>query len=136
MASAFTWMSIIILVLFLGVMSGLWAGLTGLWKSRRGPARSLMAIGIILSTIGPICLFAIIWIARSPNSGSSSFAAIQIFNVIGGLLIPIGLILFSVGFALHGFAVARLANRAAELELLTTAMSEEINRLREGGPVP
>jgi len=135
MASAFTWMSIIILVLFLGVMSGLWAGLIGLRKSRRGTARSLMGIGIIFCTIGPIFLFAITWISLVTGSGSSDFATTPFFNMIGGLLIPIGLILFSLGFALHGFAVARLASRAAELEQLTVAMSEEINRLREGGPV-
>jgi hypothetical protein len=44
------------------------------------------------------------------------------------------LILFSIGFAIHGFAAARIANRTEELEQLTAAMSEEINRLREGGP--
>ncbi|RYD49605.1 MAG: hypothetical protein EOP83_24945 [Verrucomicrobiaceae bacterium] len=123
------------LILFLGVLSGFWAGLIGLWKFRRGPARSLMAIGVILGTIGPICLFAMPWIFMDSRSGSSGYPAIQIFRMIGGLLVPVGLVLFSVGFALHGFAVARLASRAEELEQLTVAMPEEINRLREGGPV-
>jgi hypothetical protein len=145
MATASTWMGIIALILFLGLMSGFWAGITGLWKARRGTAWWLMAIGISFGTIGPVLYTAgtmmLFQSLGSTSPGSSSGAvslggfAIPGILMAGGLLIPVGLLLFSVGFALHGFAAARTANRADELEQLAAAMSEEMNRLREGGPV-
>ena len=142
MAAASAWLGIISLILFLGLMSGFWAGIVGLWKARRGAAWWLMAIGIVLGTIGPVLYAAGSWMlfdsirTSTASTGSVSFGASATSGILmaGGLLIPVGLILFSVGFAIHGFAAARMANRAQELEQLTAAMSEEISRLREGGP--
>ncbi|MEK7953964.1 hypothetical protein [Luteolibacter soli] len=145
MATASSWIGIIVLILFLGLMSGFWAGIVGLWKARRGAAWWMMAIGITFLTIGPFLYSAGTMIlfrslgSTSASASSSAFSvggsAIPGLLMAGGLLIPIGLILFSVGFAIHGFAAARATNRAEELEQLTAAMSEEINRLREGGPI-
>ena len=143
MGYASTWIGIVLLVLFLALMSGFWAGIVGLWKARRGPAWWLMAVGITLGTIGPVLYSAGSWmLLRSFSSAAASgstptslgFAALPGVLMAGGLLIPVGLILFSVGFAIHGFSTARTANRADELEQLAAAMSEEITRLREGGP--
>jgi hypothetical protein len=143
MGYASTWIGIVLLVLFLALMSGFWAGIVGLWKARRGPAWWLMAVGITLGTIGPVLYSAGSWmLLRSFSSAAASgspptsfgFAALPGVLMAGGLLIPVGLILFSIGFAIHGFATARTANRADELEQLAAAMSEEITRLREGGP--
>ena len=142
MAAASAWLGIVSLILFLGLMSGFWAGIVGLWKARRGAAWWLMAIGIVLGTIGPVLYAAGSWMlfdsirTSTASTGSVSFGASATSGILmaGGLLIPVGLILFSVGFAIHGFAAARMANRAQELEQLTAAMSEEISRLREGGP--
>jgi len=133
---------IIALVVFLGLMSGFWAGIVGLWKAKRGAAWWLMAIGITLGTIGPILYSVGSFILIQSLSSSMSTTGVvsprpSAFSGIlmaGGLLIPVGLILFSIGFAIHGFAAARIANRTEELEQLTAAMSEEINRLRQGGP--
>jgi len=140
--TASAWVGIVSLILFLGLMSGFWAGIVGLWKTKRGAAWWLMAIGITLGTIGPILYSVGSWIVIQSISSSisstgvvssrpSAFSGILMAGVV---LVPVGLILFSIGFALHGFAAARMANRAEELEQLAAAMSEEINRLREGGP--
>jgi hypothetical protein len=145
MTSATTWIGVVVLVLFLVLMSGFWAGIAGMWKARRGPAWWLMAIGIAFGTIGPALYSAGSWMlfqsfSSSLSSGGASpppsfgFAALPGLLMAGGLLIPVGLILFSIGFAIHGFAAARTANRAEELEQLAAAMSEEITRLRQGGP--
>ena len=142
MTTASSFAGVIALILFLGLMSGFWAGIVGLWKARRGAAWWLMAIGITLGTIGPVLYSVGSWIMiqsiSSSMSTTGSFSprpsAFSGVLMAGALLIPVGLILFSVGFAIHGFAVARAANRTEELEQLTAAMSEEINRLREGGP--
>ena len=145
MTSSSTWIGLVGVILFLGLMSGFWVGITGLWKARRGAAWWLMAIGVVLGTIGPIfysvgtfMMFKSLGaVSASGSTGASPFSgfAFPVILMIGGLLIPVGLILFSVGFAIHGMTAARTASRAAELEELAVAMSEEINRLREGGPV-
>jgi hypothetical protein len=142
MTTASGFAGVIALILFLGLMSGFWAGIVGLWKAKRGAAWWLMAIGITLGTIGPILWSVGSWIAfqsisssmASTGTISSRPFALSGILMAGVLLIPVGLLLFSIGFAIHGFAAARMANRAEELEQLTAAMSEEINRLREGGP--
>ncbi|MCW1923430.1 hypothetical protein OKA05_12770 [Luteolibacter arcticus] len=143
MATASSLFGILSLVLFLGLMSGFWAGIVGLHRAgRRGAAWWLMMIGIGLCTVGPILYAVGTWIffdaMRTSMAGSGTLSgggsAAPTVMVVGGAMIPCGLILLSVGFALHGFAAARMANRAGELEQLTAAMSEEIDRLRAGGP--
>ena len=145
MSTVSSWIGIVLLVLFLALMSGFWAGIAGLWKAKRGPAWWLMAIGITLGTIGPVLYSAGSWMVfqslssslssggATPPTPSFGFTALPAILMAGGLLIPVGLILFSVGFAIHGFAAARTANRAEELEQMAAAMSEEITRLRQGG---
>jgi hypothetical protein len=147
MSTASSWIGIVLLVLFLALMSGFWAGIAGLWKAKRGPAWWLMAIGITFGTIGPVLYSAGSWMlfqslsaslssgGATPPTPSFGFSALPGLLMAGGLLIPVGLILFSIGFAIHGFGAARTANRAEELEQLAAAMSEEITRLRQGGPV-
>lgn len=140
MASSPTWIGIIGLIFFLGLMSGFWAGIAGLWKARRSAAWWMMAIGIAFLTIGPLLYGLGLWTMmssfRAGATGSSTFPTGSTITLMAsGLLIPVGLLLFSIGFALHGFAAARAVNRAEELDQLAAAMSEEINRLRGGGPV-
>jgi hypothetical protein len=144
-SSVSTWIGVVSLVLFLALMSGFWAGIAGLWKTKRGAAWWLMAIGIVFGTIGPVLYSAGSWMlvrslsaslssgGATPPTPSFGFSALPGLLMAGGLLIPVGLVLFSIGFAIHGFATARTANRAAELEQLAAAMSEEITRLRQGG---
>ena len=139
MTTASAWAGVVFLILFVGLMSGFWAGIVGLWRARRGAAWWLMAVGIALLTIGPLLYGLGMWtVFDSLRSGGPSSSALSagptIILMAASLLIPVGLLLFSVGFAIHGFAAARTVNRAEELEQLTAAMSEEINRMREGGP--
>jgi hypothetical protein len=145
MTSATGWLSIVSLILFLGLMAGFWIGLAGLWHTRRGASWWLMAVGTAFNTIGPIAYAVGTWmlidsLGRTGSGGltaSSSFgfnAWVSITMGIAGLLIPTGVILFAIGFAIHGQRAARVQERAGELEQLTAAMSAEIDRLKAGGP--
>lgn len=49
-------------------------------------------------------------------------------------LLPLGLILFSVGFALNGLKAGRIFARMKELEQVSDAMGEEISRLTSTPP--
>lgn len=145
MSSAPAWITIISLVVFLGLMSGFWIGLAGLWRTRRGASWWLMAVGTAFNTIGPIAYTLGTWMLidslRSTGPGgvtasTSSFgfnAWVSITMGIAGLLIPTGVILFAIGFAIHGQRAARTQERAGELEQLAAAMSAEIDRLKAGG---
>jgi hypothetical protein len=138
------WISVVSLVVFLALMSGFWIGLAGLWRTRRGAPWWLMATGVVFNTLGPIAYAASTWMfitsmsrAGSGSSTPMSFGSPWLSIAIGaaGLLIPAGIILFSIGFAMHGQRAARTQERAGELEQLAAAMSAEIDRLKEGGPL-
>ena len=131
--------SAIVLIFLLGVAAGLWIGLGGLWRSRRGPAWWLMATGVTLNTLGPIAMVAgsmmqMAAFQRAAAAGSftgSQSNGAEVLMVGGGFMIPIGLMLFAIGFALHGMRTARAQQRIGELEQLTQAMDEEISRLKK-----
>jgi hypothetical protein len=128
-------------LLLLALMSGIWAGLWGLWRARRGVGWWLMAVGTGFGTLGPMLyaaggyvMFQRLSAASAAGTGPTTgpgFATPFVMG-IGGMMIPLALLLFTIGFALHGLAAAKVAARAAELENLTAAMTEEINRLRAG----
>ena len=142
---------IIGLILYLVLVSGVWVGLVGLWRGSRGASWWLMCMGMLFNTLGPILWIVGTWLmfaemSRSLGSSSSSptpspsggsFSALMPLTVGAGVLLtPLGMLLFSIGFSLHGFKVARSRERIGELEQLTEAMSEEITRLKEGMRLP
>lgn len=146
MSAASGWISVVSIVLFLGLMSGFWIGLAGLWRTRRGASWWLMAVGIAFNTIGPIAYGVGTWMlidSFSRRGGAGGMAAststpgfgvwLSVTMGAAGLLIPTGVILFAIGFAIHGQRAARTQERAGELEELVTAMSAEIDRLKAGG---
>jgi hypothetical protein len=133
-------------VLLLGVVVGIWVGLAGLWRTRRGAAWWLMAVGTALNTIGPIAFVAgsILManaVSRSVAVGGGPAASLSsglnipigasVLTTAGVLAIPVGLLLFGIGFAIHGMKAARTQERMGELEQLTQAMDEEISRLKQ-----
>ncbi|WP_367871935.1 hypothetical protein [Luteolibacter sp. Populi] len=148
MNMASSWIGIIGLILYLVLVSGVWVGLAGLWRGSRGASWWLMGTGMLFNTLGPILWIVGTWLVfaqmtRSlgsspssppPSGGNSTLVAV--IAGAGGLLTPLGMLLFSVGFSLHGFKVARARERIGELEQLTEAMGEEITRLKEGQALP
>jgi len=107
----------------LPVLVAQWVGIFGLSHTDKRGAWWSMAAGAGFSTLG--VLTAVGSMFHLPSSNSSLI-------VLGANAIPaLGSLLFAIGFAIHGLRAARLANRAKELEQLTAAMSEEINRLKD-----
>ncbi len=136
--------SLIVLILLLGVVTGFWIGLAGLWRAQRGAAWWLMAIGVLLNTIGPIVLAVGNYLMMQALSGWTGYSSTSLSSTLptippeatllsgaGMIAIPVGLISFAIGFALHGMKAARTQERMAEFQQLTQAMDEEITRLKQ-----
>lgn len=123
--------SLVWLVFLIAVLAGLWVGVLGLRQGGRNGAWWTMMIaisGITLGALGLACMGSIM-LGSGPSSGPSPMVLVG----IASLLIPFSSLLFVIGFAIHGLKTARVRERMQELEQLTEAMSQEINRLREGG---
>jgi len=142
MSSASLWMPLISSIVYLAMTSGFWVGLIGLWRSSRGASWWLMAIGMFFNTIGPILYALAMWQAFSSlgsrggiSGGSGTSAPWMVLAGVTVFLIPVGILLCSIGFGMHGMKMARRNERIGELEQLSAAMNEEIDRLRQGGPI-
>jgi hypothetical protein len=104
------------------------AGIIGLRRAGKNAAWWTMHTGLILHIVGILASYiGIFAIGRTAH-------ALPVLMIIGGSLPLLSSLIFAIGFAIHGSRAARAADRLAELENFATAMSEEINRLRQGGP--
>ncbi len=110
-----------------------WVGILGLRHAGRGGDWWTMAVGTGCSTVGVIASVAGMFLMNILSSGSGGPDFNNILLIAARGLPALGSILFGIGFALHGLRAARVANRVQELEQLASAMSEEINQLRETG---
>lgn len=108
-----------------------WVGILGLRHAGRTGDWWTMAVGIGCSTVGVIASVGGMFFMNSFSSGSGRPGFSSIMLIAGSGLPALGSILFGIGFALHGLRAARIANRVQELEQLASAMSEEINQLRD-----
>lgn len=134
---AFASLGLLSLFLIGGVI-GLWIGVSGLGRARRDAAWGLMLAGNALLTVGPLAtILTTVLLANSyGSSGRSPLVGARILTSMGPLAVVLGMILFCIGFALHGMRAARSQERLKELELLTQAMDQEITRLKEGASRP
>jgi MFS family permease len=109
----------------LPVLVAEWVGILGLRHAGKNGAWWSMAAGVALSTLGVATSLASTFFLRG-GWGNSEFVMLIAIMAIPAL----GSLLFAIGFAMHGLRASRAAGRMQELEQLTTAMSEEINQLR------
>lgn len=118
------------LLFSLPILIGQWIGILGLSKTGRNVAWWFMMAGICCSTLGSISSGLIIGLALTNNSflGLSSQHR-EIFIATSGLAV-LGSLLFAIGFAIHGQRTSNIHQRVTELEVIATAQSEELNRLR------
>jgi len=105
-----------------------WIGVMAMRK-RKGKGWWLMAVGVGLSTLGPLVALigALVGFANVHSSGMG----FEI--VIGALMLGSagGSVLFAIGFALHGLGVNAALERQEQLETMAAAMANEMQRLRE-----
>lgn len=118
--------------LALGAIS---AGLVGLGRWKRDLTWWAMLSGVVLVVLGIAA-----WLAGIPRfvefySGSSAGrpAWYGMIAPIGLGAFSLGILIFSLGFCIHGFRVARMAARTRELEDLASTMGDEMNRMRRSG---
>lgn len=119
-------------LLALPLLIALWIGVLALRQAGRTGAWWTMLAGVICSSLGalyPVGTFLLVALNGSP-SGPAPLAS----RIIAGTALPlVGYLLFAIGFALHGLKAASAAQRQRELEDLATAMSAELESLRQGG---
>lgn len=130
------------IVIWLPVLVGLWVGVVGLGKAGRGVAwwmmlggMSSVSLGLIVTVIGSFLLFQNVSARMAgPGGGSSPGVDSTTYIMMGGVgALGIGVLLFAIGFALHGFQARRSRERISDLEMLIEAQNEQLARA-EGGP--
>lgn len=128
-------------VLFwLPVLVALWVGVAGLAKAGRGGAwwamvsgMSLVSLGLVISVVGGILLVRSFAVARSGGGSPQMVEWMQYVAIGGALAVGLGMLLFGVGFALHGFQARRMKQRIEELEMVVAAQNDQLSR-DVGGP--
>lgn len=128
----------LVVLIVLPILIGLWVGVVGLSKAGRGGAWwamlagvVLLSLGLVVTTVGTILLFQSITASiGSASSGGStaSYEWVQVIAVGGAICLGMGLLSFTIGFALHGFKVRRVRERISELEMVVEAQTEQIER--------
>lgn len=131
------------LLIWLPVFIALWVGVIGLAKAGRGGAWWSMMCGLVLLTVGIVAGIAgavigyqTVRVVSGPGGSGGPPPAFQIFQVVmvgAAISAGLGVLLFSIGFALHGFRTRRMRERITELEMVISAQNEQLTRF-EGGP--
>lgn len=128
----------VVLLFFLAMVAGLWVGVLGHRKAGRDGAWWTMLAGSILITIGIVVPALAGWLIVESRRGGGTYSLgppfFGVLAVLSYTLLPLGLILFSVGFALNGLKAGRIFARMKELEQVSDAMGEEISRLTSTPP--
>ena len=130
------------ILFLLALIAGLWVGVLGHRKAGRDGAWWTMLVALILISIGVVvpALAGWLFVESMSNSraggGSPSLGApfLGVLAVLSYTFLPLGLILFSIGFALNGLKAGRIFARMKELEQVSDAMGEEISRLTSTPP--
>jgi hypothetical protein len=110
------------LLFVLAMVAGLWVGVLGHRKAGRDGAWWTMLVALVLISIGVLVPALTGWLL------------LGILAVLSYTFLPLGLLLFSIGFALNGLKAGRIFARMKELEQVSDAMGEEISRLSSTEP--
>jgi len=108
------------------------AGLVGLGRRDRHLTWWVMLAGLVLTVVGVAAwLFGISMFVEFYSVNPASRPAWHRMIAPAGLgAFAFGILMFSLGFCIHGFRVARLTTRTRELEELASSMGNEMNRMR------
>ncbi len=131
-----------VLLFFLAIMAGLWVGLLGHRKAGRDGAWWTMLAGLVLVSIGILVPAITGWLFVESMSNSMAGGGaprfdttfFKILTMLSYTFLPLGLVLFSIGFALNGLKAGRIFARMQELEQVSDAMGEEISRMTSTPP--
>lgn len=131
-------------VLWVPVLIALWVGLVGLAKAGRGAAwwtmvsgMGLLSLGLVAGIAGVFLVMQAIEGMMGPGPGSAGSSPAEVAGYVtlaAALAIGTGMLLFGIGFALHGFQARRVRERIAELEMVVAAQNDQLSR-SDGGPM-
>lgn len=119
--------------------AGIWTGLRDLRKAHgsddpnRAPRARPRGAGLWLMTSGALCSlvpaigFLVLFLTGNTNL-LDSLGEVAVYAT-ALLIMPLGIVFFATGFALHGLGAVRHRDRIAELGQVRSAMEEEIARL-------
>lgn len=126
-------------LIWIPVFVALWVGVIGLAKAGRGGAWWAMLSGLVLFTlglvvvvVGSVLLSRVITGMSGGPPSTSSFEWMQVVVIASVVSIGFGFLLFSIGFAMHGFRARRLRERIDELEMVVEAQNEQLSRSAGG----
>lgn len=124
-------------LIWIPVLVALWIGVIGLGKAERRGAwwamlggLSLVCLGLVLSILGGFLMMQQVS-ARMGSGGALAPPGIEsgTFVMMGGAgAMGVGALLYSIGFALHGFQARRIRERITELEMVIEAQNEQLSR--------
>ncbi len=125
------------ILIWLPVLIALWVGVIGLAKAGRSGAwwsmlvgLGLVCLGIVGGVIGAVVMVR--QVGAAPGT-LSRFEVMQIVAMVSAAGAGLGVLLFSIGFAIHGFQSRRARERIVELETVVSAQNEQLARY-QGGP--
>lgn len=131
------------MLVWLPVFVALWFGVIGLAKAGRSGAWWSMLSGLVLMTLGivggiagAVISYQTVRVVSGPGGSSApppAFEVLQILVVGAAIAVGLGLLLFAIGFAVHGLKVRRLRERIDELDMVISAQNEQLARI-DGGP--
>jgi hypothetical protein len=122
MASAF---SLVGIVFALMVLVSMWIGVLALRKSGKHAGPRLMFFGCIALSLGLLVTVAA-WVL--PLSGPELATGFVLGLRLLVVLVPLGILLFMIGFTLHGLQVGRVYERIADLETIIEAQQEQLTQ--------
>lgn len=111
------------LFLALLVLVSMWIGVMVLRKSSKQSGPRLMFGGCIALSVGLLGM-VLVWVLAMNEAelATGFYLGAQLLN----FLIPLGLIVFMVGFTLHALQVSRAYERIGELETIISAQQEQL----------
>ena len=124
-------------VIWIPVLVALWIGVIGLGKAERRAAwwmmlggLGLVCLGLVVSILGSFLMVQ--QLSASVGSGGAMAPPgidSGTFIIMGGAgAMGVGVLLYSIGFALHGFQARRVRERITELEMVIEAQNEQLSR--------
>ena len=126
-------------VIWIPVFVALWLGVIGLAKAGRGGAwwsmlsgLVLLTLGLVVGVVGSIFLFRMVGATPGGAGPGPTLQYVQIISIASAVALGLGLLLFCIGFAMHGFRARRFRERIEELEMVVEAQQEQLSR-SEGG---
>ena len=136
-------MGSIVILIILAAITGLATGLITLGRGGRSAGWWLMTLGIVLWVASPLLYLTAIWqmddFAQNARAGGYISPTVNPLQVSGQFAFLCGLLVFAVGFILHGQDSTRSRLRDSGLEEALTDLNREISadgQGKEAGPPP